>query len=80
MPQITQLRYTVAGFSEYSGPYTAENIMYDRPHDQASRWSSGKDNATLGPSWLLLELESPSVLGKKSLMYLYSIEIWLTMS
>ena len=67
MPSTVQLRYTIAGFSEYSGQYAAANIMYDRPHDQASRWSSGKDNATLGHSWLLLELETPCVLGERPL-------------
>ena len=65
MPPSVQLRYTIADSSDCSGLYTAENIMYDRPHDQASRWSSGKYNGTLGPSWLLLELETPSVLGEK---------------
>ncbi|TDL26097.1 hypothetical protein BD410DRAFT_784120 [Rickenella mellea] len=53
--------YFIAGSSEHSGRYGPENIKFDKPNDQSSRWSG----AYLAPSakqWLLLELRSVGVL------------------
>ncbi|KAL5507481.1 hypothetical protein ACEPAH_6937 [Sanghuangporus vaninii] len=61
-PPSTQIKYKIAGCSEHSGRYVADNIKHDRPNDQTSRWSSAKDNSIYGRSWILIELENVSLL------------------
>ncbi|KAL5523550.1 hypothetical protein ACEPAG_7723 [Sanghuangporus baumii] len=61
-PPSAQIKYKIAGCSEHSGRYVADNIKYDRPNDQTSRWSSAKDNSIYGRSWILIELENISLL------------------
>ncbi|EJD02721.1 uncharacterized protein FOMMEDRAFT_156054 [Fomitiporia mediterranea MF3/22] len=61
-PPTVQLRYKIAGCSEHSGRYVADNIKFDRPHDQTSRWSSAKDNSVHGRSWILIELDNAACL------------------
>ncbi|KAH7925639.1 hypothetical protein BV22DRAFT_1119428 [Leucogyrophana mollusca] len=56
--------YTIAGCSEHSGKYVAENIMVDAPMDQASRWSGAQQVPGAGggaKQWMLLKLEEQSV-------------------
>jgi Muskelin N-terminus len=64
---ITRLTYTIAGGSDHSHRYAPENILVDMPKDQASRWTGVNE----GPSvkqWLLLRLDSLSVVGEASLV------------
>ena len=63
-PPTTQIRYNIAGCSDHSGRYVVEHIRVDRPTEVNSRWSSAKDNATFGKSWILLELEKAAVVGE----------------
>lgn len=51
---LTNLKYSLHGFSSYSSSYVPDNILVDRPSDQSSRWSSG-NNAS--PQFLTLKLE-----------------------
>ena len=62
LPLSTSLKYTIAGCSEHSGRYVAENIMVDNPQDQSSRWS-GAHQTSVVPQWLLLRLESLAILS-----------------
>lgn len=54
------ISYTIAGCSEHSGNYVADNIKVDRPHDQASRWS-GAQQAPSMKQWILLRLDTLAV-------------------
>ncbi|KIK91363.1 hypothetical protein PAXRUDRAFT_830906 [Paxillus rubicundulus Ve08.2h10] len=60
LPPIETLSYSIAGCSDHSGHYVAENIMVDRPQDQASRWSGAQQPPTT-KEWILLRLETLSV-------------------
>jgi len=51
---LTNLKFSLHGFSSYSSSYVPDNILVDRPSDQSSRWSSG-NNAS--PQFLTLKLE-----------------------
>ncbi|KAG7169261.1 Muskelin-like [Homarus americanus] len=53
------LKYSIHKFSTYSSNYVPENILEDKPNDQASRWSSDSNNP---PQFLILKLEQPAVL------------------
>ncbi|XP_013065236.2 muskelin-like isoform X1 [Biomphalaria glabrata] len=53
-----KIQYTVYKWSSYSYNYLPENIYYDRPSDQLSRWSSDSNNP---PQYLILKLEKPAV-------------------
>ena len=69
------LKYTITSSSPHSGQYAPENIIEDKPMDQASRWSGAFQANT--SQWITLELESLSVLSK----YLYlSVTLLLTRS
>lgn len=59
---LVQLTYTIAGGSQHSGRYVAENILVDKPEEQASRWSGNASSAHT-EQWLLLRLESLAVLS-----------------
>ncbi|KAI0268725.1 Muskelin N-terminus-domain-containing protein [Gloeopeniophorella convolvens] len=60
-PAPTRLSYSVAGCSEHSNRYVAENIMVDVPTDPNSRWSGLHENPNT-KQWLLLQLDSLSVI------------------
>lgn len=61
-PPAVQLTYTIAGGSEHSGRYVAQNIQVNNPLDQSSRWS-GTAQSTNTEQWLLLRLDSLAVLS-----------------
>ncbi|KAI5116499.1 hypothetical protein M0805_009924 [Coniferiporia weirii] len=61
-PPSMQIKYSIAGCSEHSGRYVAENIKFDRPLDQSSRWSSAREIAVNGKSWILIEMDTVAVL------------------
>ena len=60
-----RLSYTIAGCSEHSNRYVAENIMVDAPKDPNSRWS-GQHESPSTKQWILLRLDELSVIGKFS--------------
>lgn len=57
---IEPVAYTIAGSSEHSGKYVAENILEDNPEEQSSRWS-GAGNAK---QWMLLKTNELCVLSQ----------------
>ncbi|KAL6298386.1 Muskelin N-terminus-domain-containing protein [Sparassis latifolia] len=59
-PTIT-LPFSIAGCSEHSGRYVAENILVDKPSDQASRWSGAHQSPNV-KQWILLRLDGLSIL------------------
>ncbi|KAI0030784.1 Muskelin N-terminus-domain-containing protein [Vararia minispora EC-137] len=61
LPSPETLTFAIAGCSEHSGRYVAENILVNRPHDQTSRWS-GLDEDPHIKQWLLLRLDKPAVI------------------
>jgi len=56
------LSYTIAGCSEHSNRYVAENIMVDSPKDPNSRWSGQHESPSI-KQWILLRLDELSVVG-----------------
>ncbi|KAI6037579.1 Muskelin N-terminus-domain-containing protein [Pisolithus marmoratus] len=54
------ISYTIAGCSEHSGNYVADNIKVDRPLDQASRWSGAQQVPSM-KQWILLRLDTLAV-------------------
>ncbi|EJF65436.1 hypothetical protein DICSQDRAFT_79600 [Dichomitus squalens LYAD-421 SS1] len=60
-PDVVTVEYEIAGASEHSGSYVAENILHDRPRDQTSRWS-GAISASNTKQWIRLRLKNPCVL------------------
>jgi hypothetical protein len=56
------LKYTIAGASQHSGSYVAENIMKDEPTDQTSRWS-GAEQAPTVKQWITLKLDSLAIVS-----------------
>lgn len=62
-PSSTRLSYTVAGCSEHSNRYGAENIMVDAPTDPNSRWSGLHENPSI-KQWIILRLDTLSVIGE----------------
>lgn len=63
VPPSVPLKYTIASSTPCSGKYIPENIKVDKPQDQSSRWSGAyQGNAT--DQWIILRLESLSVLGE----------------
>lgn len=58
----TRLSYSIAGCSDHSHRYVAENILVDSPTDQSSRWSGVHEGPNM-KQWLLLRLEELSVVG-----------------
>ena len=61
-PPTVPLVYRIAGCSEHSGKYVAENILEDKPLDQTSRWSSAYQSPDI-KQWLLLRLQDVAVLS-----------------
>ncbi|KAJ2926627.1 hypothetical protein H1R20_g10465, partial [Candolleomyces eurysporus] len=62
VPPEVPLTYTIAASTPHSGKYAPENILVESPGEQQSRWSGAyQGNAK---QWILLRLESPSVLTK----------------
>jgi hypothetical protein len=70
-PPSILLKYTIASSSPHSGKYAPENIIEDKPMDQASRWSGAFQAST--NQWIILELESLSVLSNISIFLLHSL-------
>jgi hypothetical protein len=62
-PSSSRLSYTIAGCSEHSNRYVAENIMVDSPKDPNSRWSGQHESPSI-KQWILLQLDELSVVGK----------------
>ncbi|CAL1706336.1 unnamed protein product [Somion occarium] len=60
-PPTVPITYSIAGCSEHSGKYVAENIRVDKPLDQSSRWS-GAYQAGNVKQWMLLKTEELCVL------------------
>lgn len=58
----TRLSYSIAGCSDHSHRYVAENILVDSPTDQSSRWSGVHEGPNM-KQWLLLRLDELSVVG-----------------
>jgi hypothetical protein len=59
----TQLSYSIAGCSEHSNRFVAENILVDLPSDPNSRWSGLHENPSI-KQWILLRLDTPSLIGE----------------
>lgn len=64
-PDMSMVDYGIAGSSEHSGAYVAENILVDRPRDQTSRWS-GAIAASNTKQWIRLRLNQICVLSGSS--------------
>ncbi|KAH9920145.1 Muskelin N-terminus-domain-containing protein [Fomitopsis serialis] len=60
-PPTVPLRYHIAGCSEHSGKYVAENVLEDSPLDQTSRWSGAYQSPNV-KQWMLLRLQDVTVL------------------
>ena len=61
-PASVPLKYTIASSTPHSGKYGPENILEDKPTEQASRWSGAfQGNAS---QWVNLKVESLSVLSE----------------
>ena len=56
------VEYEIAGASEHSGAYVAENILYDKPRDQGSRWSGAIAPAN-SKQWIRLRLKHICILS-----------------
>ena len=59
----SRLSYTIAGCSEHSNRYVAENIMDDSPKDPNSRWSGQHESPSI-KQWILLQLDELCVIGR----------------
>lgn len=62
VPPTVTLAYNIAGCSEHSGRYVAENIMIDSPKDQTSRWSGAHQTSEV-QQWILLRLDSIAIIS-----------------
>ncbi|KAH0828146.1 hypothetical protein J3R83DRAFT_3836 [Lanmaoa asiatica] len=62
LPAIETIPYSIAGCSEHSGHYVAENILVDRPQDQSSRWSGAQQPPSMR-QWILLRLETLGIVS-----------------
>ncbi|KAG1715773.1 hypothetical protein ID866_1397 [Astraeus odoratus] len=60
LPPVEVIPYSIAGSSEHSGHYAADNIKVDRPHDQSSRWSGAQQPPSM-KQWILLRLDTLAV-------------------
>ena len=62
LPTTEPIPYSIAGCSEHSGHYVAENILVDRPQDQSSRWSGAQQPPSMR-QWILLRLETSGIVS-----------------
>ena len=62
-PPTVTLPYTIAGCSEHSGRYVADNIRIDSPQDQGSRWSGAHQTSEI-QQWLLLRLDNLAIISE----------------
>jgi hypothetical protein len=53
------INYDVVAWSGYSADYHPRNIKENKPHDQASRWSSGSHDQL---QYLTLKLERDAII------------------
>ena len=60
-PPYPSLSYRIVDCSSFSSGYRPENVLEDRPTDQASRWSSATNDQH---QYITLKLDSPALLGK----------------
>ncbi|KZV66904.1 hypothetical protein PENSPDRAFT_74325 [Peniophora sp. CONT] len=58
---VDTVAYSIAGCSEHSSRYVADNILVDNPKDQSSRWSGLHEDPHV-KQWLLLRLDNPSII------------------
>lgn len=58
MEDFPVLPYEIHNYSSYAGNYIPENIVVNKPSDQASRWSSSNNNP---PQFITLKLKRPSI-------------------
>ncbi|RWS09436.1 muskelin-like protein [Dinothrombium tinctorium] len=58
MNDVRVLKYAIHQCSSFSSTYVAENILWDRPNDQSSRWSSETNHP---PQFLVLKLERAAI-------------------
>ncbi|CAO3610091.1 unnamed protein product [Cunninghamella echinulata] len=56
--QSTPLQFNIYDYSSYSGSYHPNNIYFNTPLDQISRWSSGSHDGT---QYITLEFDKPVV-------------------
>lgn len=61
-PEVQPVEYEIAGSSEHSGAYVAENIRSDKPRDQTSRWSAAIA-ASSTKQWIRLRLKHLCVIS-----------------
>ena len=61
-PLCDTLTYTIAGASEHSGTYVAENILKDEPAEQTSRWSGAYQAPTV-KQWITLKLDCLAIVS-----------------
>jgi uncharacterized protein (DUF736 family) len=59
-PAYPLLSYQVVDCSSFSSGYRPENVLEDRPADQASRWSSATNDQH---QYITLKLDSPALLS-----------------
>ena len=64
-PEVQPVEYEIAGSSEHSGAYVAENIRSDKPRDQTSRWSAAitASSSSNTKQWIRLRLKHLSVIS-----------------
>lgn len=60
---VVTLNFTVVGSSEPSGAFVAENILVDNPMDPSSRWSGAYQSSSNVKQWVLLRLNTLSILS-----------------
>ncbi|KAI8992965.1 Muskelin N-terminus-domain-containing protein [Trametes punicea] len=60
-PDVETVEYEIAGSSEHSGEYVADNILVDRPRDHSSRWSAAFAAPPM-KQWIRLRLKKLCVL------------------
>jgi hypothetical protein len=53
--------YDIFAYSSHSASYLPVNIKYNKPHDQASRWSSGSNNQA---QFITLKLSQMAIVSK----------------
>jgi len=58
--QQKKLKYTIHSCSSFSSSYLPQNILEDKPSDQASRWSSDTNTP---PQYITLKLERPAIIN-----------------
>lgn len=86
LPDSQELEYDIHSVSSFSAAYAPDNIKYDLPTDQGSRWSGATNLAAAAASkdanptvvagvkdrqWLCLKLEKKAIVRAHSLLGLF---------